>query len=642
MEEFYPITRLPPNSRLAERGIDLTYNAHMGKILPIFGREKEIRQITEILRRRVKRNPILVGEAGVGKTAIAEALALRIVQRQMPRWLQNKKIISIGIFDIIAQSQNYAFGEYAQRLRDVVEELRIRPEEEEEGRGRIAFFDEIHTLTDFLHGSSYLKQYLARGEIQLIGATTLDEYRQYIERDPALERRFAPVFISEPSSATTIEILENLRPRLEEYYQVRISDSAIKLAVELSHRYIYERHQPDKSIELIETACVRVLNLAANQASTVIDKFMPTDQDLGHGPTSSPMPPIVEEEHVRTIVAEWTGIPDSSLSGERQKYLELESELKEQIFGQNDAINQITRTILANKAQTVVKPQRPDGVFLFAGPTGVGKTELAKNLAILLTGKEEQLVILDMTGYRESYTIASLIGVPRGNERTPEIPTLTKLVRNHPFGVLLLDEIEKAHPELWALFLPVFEEGKLVDRQGATIHFSDMVIIMTANVDVVEKTNERFRREKARQSDQTKAQDAKLWKNIYNDEVLRVIRYELKLPSEFLNRLDQIVVFYPLSKADIEAILRMQLANMESRLGLRFNLTPLAFNFLLKVGHKPESGARELHRAIDKYIGSQLGVMKLRAEIDAWASVSTINIDLNSDGISLKLEPMLN
>ncbi len=264
-----------------------------------------MRQVAEILRRRVKRNPILVGEAGVGKTAIVEALALAIIERRAPTWLRNKKIIAISFFDIIAQAQDYTFGEYAQRLRDLIESLRTTREEEEEGRGRIAFFDEIHTLKEYLNGANYLKQYLARGEIQLIGATTLDEYRQYIERDPALERRFAPVLIEEPSLETTVDILKQIRPRLESYYSVKIQDSAIMLGVELAHRYIYDRHQPDKSIELIDRACVRVLSLATDQPLTPSNNRIPSTHILGEGPTKSPLPLSVEEEHVRTIVAEW-------------------------------------------------------------------------------------------------------------------------------------------------------------------------------------------------------------------------------------------------------------------------------------------------------------------------------------------------
>jgi ATP-dependent Clp protease ATP-binding subunit ClpC len=638
---FYPAIPLFDGSILAERGQDLTYDAAQGNLTHAYGREREMRQVAEILRRRVKRNPILVGEAGVGKTAIVEALAFAIIEHHAPTWLRNKKIVAISLFDIIAQEHDYTYGEYAQRLRSLIESLRTTPEEEKDGKGRIAFFDEIHTLKEYLNGANYLKQYLARGEIQLIGATTLDEYRQYIERDPALERRFAPVLIEEPSLETTVDILKQLRPRLESYYNVKIQDSAIKLGVELAQRYIYDRHQPDKSIELIDRACVRVLSLATDLPFTQNDKQIPSPRLLGEGPTNSPLPLSVEVEHVRTIVTEWTGIPDTSLRGERQKYLDLENDLKKYIVGQPDPIKQITRIIAANKAGAVAKPQRPDGVFLFVGPTGVGKTELAKALAVLLTGKEEHLVVLDMTGYRESYTISSLVGVPRGNYDTPELPLLTKLVRDHPFGVLLLDEIEKAHPEVWSIFMPVFEEGTLVDRQGSTIHFSNNIIIMTANVDVVNKTNERFRREKLKRPTETHDQETKLWKDIYYEEVLRVANNGLGFPHEFLNRLDDIVVFYPLTQTHIKAILKMQLAQIEQRLGITFELTPEALDFLLKLGYKHEYGAREMRRIIDSHIGSQLGIMMLKTEIDAWSKVSIIRLDLDSSGTSLKLEPSL-
>lgn len=611
--------------KLVEMGQDLTFAAGKGKIRPVYGREKEIRQITEILRRRVKRNPVLVGEAGVGKTAIVEALALRIVEGQVPEWLQNKKIIAITLFDVIAQSDNYSFGEYAQRLKDIIKEFKQQDWEPDDW-GRIAFFDELHTLKEYLHGANFLKQHLARGEIQLIGATTLDEYRQYIERDPALERRFAPVFIEEPSAEATIEILMNLGPSLEQEYKVKISDSAVKLAVELSHRYIYDRHQPDKSIELLDRACVRVLTTVSNKS-------------LGRRATESPMSPIVQEEHIRAIVSEWTGIPDSSLSSERQKYLELENELKKRVIGQNNAISQVVRTIIANKAGTVAKPQKPNGVFLFVGPTGVGKTELAKALAVALTGKEEHLVMLDMTGYRDAYAVTSLVGVPSGNYSTPELPTLTKLVRNHPFGILLLDEIDKAHPEVLSLFMPVFEDGTLVDKQGSTLHFSDMIIVMTAHLDAVEETNKLYKREKS--------PSIQVWRKIYEDEVVRLVKDQLKLPQEFFNRIDEIVVYYPLAKSHIELILNIQLDEMQRRLNLKLELTKAAFDFLVKtaydpnLGGKPELGARELLRKIDYYLGSQLALMKLQVELDAWAAVSKINVELDAEGTGLLLESVM-
>jgi ATP-dependent Clp protease ATP-binding subunit ClpC len=643
---FYPTIPLADlgSEKLAELGEDLTFEAHKkGKFTPVYGREKEIRQITEILRRRVKRNPVLIGEAGVGKTAIVEALALRIVQRKVPDWLEEKKIIAISLLDIIAQPDNYAFGEYAQRLKDVVNEL--RPQDwESEGWGRIAFFDEIHTIKDYHHGANFLKQHLARGEIQIIGATTRDEYRQYIERDPALERRFAPVFIEEPTTETTIQILMGCKSSLEKNYQVDITDSAVKLAVELSHRYIYNRQQPDKSIELLDRACVRVLTTVSNQPNLLLNPESLDEGILGRGATESPIPPMVQEQHIRTIVSEWTGIPDSSLSGERQKYLELENELRKFVIGQNTAIRQISKTIIANKAGTVTKPERPNGVFLFVGSTGIGKTELAKALAIALTGKEEHLVILDMTGYQDSYTIASLIGTPTSsNYSTPELPALTKLVRNHPFGVLLLDEIEKAHPDIWSLFMPVFEEGTLVDKQGSTIHFSDMIIIMTANVyvDIKRKVEPRFDKEKSLTINQNK-NPSQLWREIYRDECLKLVYSELKFSKEFLNRIDEIVVFYPLAEKSIESIFKIQINKIEQRLGFAIDFTPRAFEFLIKMAFKSEFGARELRRVIDNYLGSELALMKLNNEPDIWQKLSKVIVDLNSTGNTLYLKPQFN
>lgn len=641
--QFYPATPLKDfncshdwqRSKLDELGQDWTVYAAQGKFTPVYGREKEVNQIAEILRRRVKRNPVLVGEAGVGKTAIIEALALKIINREVPEWLQNKKIISISLFDVIAQSDNYAFGEYAQRLKDIVTELGSQSYDQE-GWGRIAFFDEIHTMIGYLHGANFLKQHLARGEIQLIGATTLDEYRRYIERDPALERRFAPVMIEEQSAETTVSILVNIRKKLENEYNVSISDSAIKLAVELSHRYIYDRHQPDKSIELIESACVRVLSTVHNSSysSSGSNEYI-----LGSGLTESPVKPIVQESHVRIIVSEWTGIPDSSLSGERQKYLNLEQDIRMSLVGQDEAIGQITRTIIANKAGTVAKPQRPNGVFLFIGPTGVGKTELAKSLALNLTGKQEHLVILDMTGYRESYTVASLVGVPSGNDSTPQIPPLTQLVRDHPFGVLLLDEIEKAHPEVWSLFMPVFEEGTLVDKQGTTIHFSEMIIIMTANADPSRKVDQVFNKEKSR-CDLTKSEQIRLWKKLYKEELFKIVRQDLNFSSEFLNRIDDLIPFYPLGKSHIESILRLQLSQMGQRLNLKLDLSQEAFDFLVKTAYKPEFGARELRRVIDSYLGNPLAVVKLTSEVDVWSAISVIEVELSPDSTRLVLNPL--
>jgi len=627
-------------SRLDELGQDLTVAAAtQGKFTPVYGREKEINQIIEILRRRVKRNPVLVGKAGVGKTAIIEALALRIIKKEVPEWLKNKKIIAITLFDAIAQQNNGNFAEYAQRLKDIVKELGPQPYDED-GWGRIAFFDEIHTMMDYTHGANFLKQHLARGEIQLIGATTLDEYRRYIERDPALERRFAPVMIEEPNTETTISILINFKNRLEAEYKVRISDSAIKLAVELSHRYIYNRHQPDKSIELLERACVRVLS------SGYIDATLSSDSDhrqldpiLGTGLTESPIRALVDEKHIRSIVSEWTGVHDSSLSSERQKYLNLEGELKKSLIGQDEAVSKITKTIIANKAGTVAKPERPNGVFLFVGPTGVGKTELAKSLALSLMGKKDHLVILDMTGYRESHTVRSLIGVPQGNDETPQIPPLTKLVRDHPFGVLLLDEIEKAHPEVWSLFMPVFEEGTLVDKQGTTIHFSDMIIIMTANADPSKKVNQIFEREKTKHS-LSKNEEIKLWKNIYREELFKIVRQDFNFSSEFLNRIDDFIPFYPLAKSHIESILRSQLLQMGRRLSIKLDLSDSAFDFLVKTAYRPEFGARELRRAIDRHLGNPLAWIKLTSEIDVWSTISVIEVELSPDGSALLFNPL--
>jgi ATP-dependent Clp protease ATP-binding subunit ClpC len=631
---FYPATPLElfrdwrRVSKLGELGQDWTVYAAEKKFSPVYGREKEVNQIAEILRRRVKKNPILVGEAGVGKTAIIEALALRIINGEVPDWLKYKKIVSISLFDIIAQDKNYSFGEYAKRLKDIVNALTHQPNDRE-GWGRIAFFDEIHMLKEYDHAANFLKQYLARGEIQLIGATTLDEYRRYIERDPALERRFAPVFIDEPNLENTVRILFNLQHKLEDEYNISISNSAIKLAVELADSCIHDRHQPDKSIEVIDRACVRALNTSPN-----------VDFELANS-SNTINQLIVQEDHVRSIVSEWTGIPDSSLSGERQKYLNLERVLKKSLIGQDEAIDQITKTIITGKAGTVSRPQRPNGVFLFIGPTGVGKTQLAKSLALQLTGKHEHLVTLDMTGYRESYTIASLIGMPKGNDSTPQIPLLTKLVRDHPHGILLLDEVEKAHPEVLSLFMPVFEEGTLVDKQGTNIQFGNMTIIMIANAnpDPLKKVNREFNRQSNGKSLTTK-EKSEMWRNIYREELLKIARDNLNFSKEFLNRIDRIVPFYPLGQSHIRSILNLELSNMQQRLNIKLDLDAEAVRFLLLANYKKEFGARELCRTIDLYLGHPLAMIKLRYSQSDWMNISSIEVKLNLEETQLVLNPI--
>jgi ATP-dependent Clp protease ATP-binding subunit ClpC len=629
---FYPKTPLKhfsglgKISKLCEFGQDWTVDAANGKFSPVYGREKEIGQISEILRRRIKRNPVLVGKSGVGKTAIIEALALKIISNEVPSWLKNKKIISISLFDIIAQDKNYSFGEYAQRLKNVVQELIHQPYDQD-GWGRIAFFDEIHTLKEYEHGANFLKQHLARGEVQLIGATTLDEYRRYIERDPALERRFAPVFIDEPNTDDTIKILLGIKTKLEHEYHVSINESAIKLAVELSNYCIHDRYQPDKSIELIDRACVRVLSTTSIKSNPDLE---------------NPYKHVVQDHHVRSIVSEWTNIPDSSLSGERQIYLNLEENLKKSIVGQDEAIKEITRIIIANKAGTVAKPQRPNGVFLFIGSTGVGKTQLAKSLALSITGKQEHLVILDMTGYRENYSVASLIGVPQGNDSTPQLPFLTKLVRDHPFGVLLLDEIEKAHPEVLSLFMPVFEEGTLVDKQGNTIQFGNMTIVMTANSDPSEKANNELRRKKQDNNQPLKRNEEIIfWKGHYKKELFRAVKKDFKFSSEFLNRIDSIVPFYPLGKGHIKSILDIELSNMEKRLNIEFCLGEGVLEFLANESDKKEFGAREIRRTIDLFLGNKLAMMKMQYAPDDWSKISTVEISMSLDLNRLELYPTI-
>lgn len=633
---FYPAIPLA-KGMLAERGQDLTVAAANGKLTPVFAREKEIQQVIEILRRRTKRNPVLVGEAGVGKTAIVEGIAQMIIDRKAPPWLQSKKIISISIFDIIAQESNYAFAEYANRLKEVIDELRTHSSDEEAGSGRIGFFDEIHVLKEFLHGANYLKQYLARGEIQIIGATTIDEYRRYIERDPALERRFAPVFISEPSIETTTKILFNLRPFLERYYgNVRVTDSAIRLAVELADRFVHDRHQPDKSIELIERTCSRVLALGdlSPDGKTLPegDRRVSSESLLSQGYLQ------VEMQHVREIASEWTGVPDTTLGSEREKLLRLEDNLKKHICGQDSSVARVAKTIITHRIGTSLGPERPNGVFLFVGPTGVGKTELAKAITLELTGLSDHLIVLDMTGYRESYTVASLVGVAKANIDTPEIPTLTKLVRDHPHGVLLLDEIEKAHPEIWSLFLPVFEEGRLVDRQGSTLHFGDMIIIMTANIDAGNRAEKAYMGEKKRQG--LKADSRRLYESIYEREVLNMLGSGEKFPKEFMNRVDQIIVFKPLQRNNIEQILKHQIHELERQLALQIHLTPEAVEFLISKSSYKIYGAREIRRSIDNYVGANLAEIRLALDPESWSRINFIQIDTSAKRDDLVAVPI--
>ena len=653
---------------LEEFGTNLTKLAAEGKIDPVVGRQTEIERVVQILGRRTKNNPILIGEPGVGKTAIAEGLAQRIVNRDVPSNLEDKQVISLNMGSLVAGTRFR--GEFEERLKKVVAEVQTNG-------NIILVIDEVHTLVGAgstegsMDAANLLKPALARGELQCIGATTLDEYRQYIERDAALERRFQPVQVGAPSVSETIEILFGLRDRYEQFHKVKIEDTALVAAATLSDRYIADRHLPDKAIDLIDEAGSRV-RLAHTQhsptkafrkelrqvtkekeaavsaqdfdaAGRLRDRELELEAKIsgqkaeGRGqkaegaiensslltPHSSPLTPHVTEDDIAQIVATWTGVPVRKLTElESEQLLYLEDALHERVIGQDEAVKAASRAL--RRARVGLKsPDRPIASFFFSGPTGVGKTELAKALAANVFGTEEAMIRLDMSEFMEGHTVSKLIGSPPGYVGYGEGGQLTEAVRRKPYSVVLFDEIEKAHPDVFNLMLQLLDDGRLTDAQGRTVNFNNTLVIMTSNVGsrVVEKGGSGFGFEFASQAD---AQYSRMQASV-NEELKQVFR------PEFLNRLDEIIVFRQLTRDEVKQIADLLIRDVATNLtdrGIALQVTDRVKDRLVVEGYNPSYGARSLRRVITRLLEDALAEALLAGTIKEG---DTAIVDLDDD-----------
>ena len=622
---------------LDEFGVNLTQSAMDGKLDPVVGRAKEVDRVIQILGRRTKNNPVLIGEPGVGKTAIAEGLAQRIADQNVPDILEEKRVMTLDVGLLVAGTKYR--GEFEERLKKIMDEIRS-------AGNVILVIDEVHTLIGAgaaegaIDAANILKPALARGELQCIGATTLDEYRKHIERDAALERRFQPVMVGEPSVEETIEILQGLRDRYETHHKLIISDEALEAAATLADRYISDRFLPDKAIDLMDEAGSRVRlmkyerspeekqldgdlkkllkekddavrNQDFDKAGALRDREMEIREGLkalsqarktAAAEENAPKP-IVTEEDIAHIVASWTGVPVSKLTeSESEKLLHMEDTLHTRLIGQDEAVKAVSRAI--RRARVGLKnPDRPIASFIFSGPTGVGKTELAKSLAAYFFGSEESMVRLDMSEYMERHTVSKLVGSPPGYVGYNEGGQLTEAVRRKPYTVLLFDEIEKAHPDVFNMLLQILEDGRLTDSKGRVVDFKNTLIIMTSNIGskVIEKGANTLGFDFATE-DPNESQYNRL-KSLVNEELKQYFR------PEFLNRLDEIIVFRQLTKDEVKEIAEILLKDIFKRLtkqGISLKVTDKFKDRLIEEGYNPSYGARPLRRAIMRLLEDSL------------------------------------
>lgn len=634
---------------LDQFGRDLTALASEGNLDPVIGREKEIQRVIQILSRRTKNNPVLIGEPGVGKTAIAEGLALKIINNDVPETLNNKRVVTLDLGSLVAGSKFR--GEFEERLKKVMEEIRTAGDV-------VLFIDEMHTIIGAgaaegaIDAANILKPALARGELQAIGATTLDEYQKHVEKDAALERRFQPVMVDEPSVEETIEILKGLRDRYEAHHRVKIKDEAVVAAARLSDRYISDRFLPDKAIDLMDEAGskVRLSGLTAppelkeleakieevriekeaaiknekfEEAANLRDDEQKLQQQLeekrtewrsSHGREEA----VVTAEDIAAVVAGWTGIPVTDLTEEDAvRLLNLEEILHQRVIGQEKAIGAISQAV--RRAHAGLKdPRRPIGSFIFLGPTGVGKTELARALAEALFGDEDATVRIDMSEYMERHAVARLVGSPPGYIGHDEGGQLTEQVRRKPYSIVLFDEIEKAHPEVFNILLQVLEDGRLTDSKGRVVDFRNTVIIMTSNVgahQIQRDSGIGFRTVVDERS------DYEAMKGKVTDELKRTFR------PEFLNRIDEVVVFHALNKVHISEIVEIMLRELRIQLegmDISLSVTEQAKELLANRGFDPDFGARPLRRAIQRYIENPLAEEMLKG---TFGEGGTITVD---------------
>jgi len=642
---------------LDEFGTDLTKKAADGKLDPVVGRAKEIERVIQILGRRTKNNPVLIGEPGVGKTAIAEGLAQRIINRDIPDTLDDKKIIALDIGLLIAGTKYR--GEFEERLKKIMDEIR-------NGDNTILVIDEVHTLIGAgaaegaIDAANILKPALSRGDLQCIGATTLEEYRKHIEKDAALERRFQPVMVDEPSVEETIEILYGLRERYEKHHKLVISDDALAAAAKFADQYIADRFLPDKAIDLIDEAGSRVrlmnsqLPTAAKELDTELKEILRSKDEAVRGQDFEKagqlreremeikaqinaiaqskkgagekvnQTPTVTEEDIAQIVAAWTSIPVNKLTkSESDKLLQMEETLHSRIIGQDEAVVAVSRAI--RRARVGLKsPNRPIASFIFSGPTGVGKTELTKALATYFFGSEDAMVRLDMSEYMERHTVSKLIGSPPGYVGYNEGGQLTEAVRRRPYTVVLFDEIEKAHPDVFNLMLQIFEDGRLTDSKGRTIDFKNTLLILTSNVGskVIEKGGGGLGFELS--EDQSNSHYNRI-KSLVNEELKQYFR------PEFLNRLDEIIVFRQLTKDEVAQIAEIMLKEVFERIslkGIQLEVTDRFKTRLIDEGYNPTYGARPLRRAVMRLLEDSLAERVLSEEIKAG---DTAVVDVGAD-----------
>ncbi|MEU1851449.1 ATP-dependent Clp protease ATP-binding subunit [Streptomyces sp. NPDC019990] len=645
--------RVTNTPTLDKYGRDLTELARQGRIDPVIGRDQEIEQTVEVLSRRGKNNPVLIGDAGVGKTAIVEGLAHRISEGDVPDVLNGRRVVALDLTGVVAGTRYR--GDFEERMNTIIGEIRTHSEQ------LIIFIDELHTVVgagsgggdgSSMDAGNILKPALARGELHIVGATTLEEYRR-IEKDAALARRFQPIMVPEPTAADAIEILRGLRDRYEAHHQVRYTDDALVAAVELSDRYLTDRRLPDKAIDLIDQAGARVrlrsrtkgtdvralereleqltrdkdqavADEQYEQASQLRDRIADVKQRVaqagGDDEIDEGQDLVVGPEAIAEVVSRQTGIPVSSLTQEeKDRLLGLEEHLHQRVIGQDEAVRVVSDAVLRSRAG-LASPDRPIGSFLFLGPTGVGKTELARALAEALFGSEDRMVRLDMSEYQERHTVSRLVGAPPGYVGHEEAGQLTEVVRRHPYSLLLLDEVEKAHPDVFNILLQVLDDGRLTDSQGRTVDFTNTVIVMTSNLG-----SEAITRRGATLGFATGGADAD--EAARREQILRPLREHFR--PEFLNRIDEIVVFHQLSTQQLRRITNLLLDRTRSLVrdkGVTVTFTDRAVEWLADHGYQPEYGARPLRRTIQREVDNELSRLLLDGRVEKGGQV-TVDVE---------------